>query len=173
VFTLSSGTSFRNVASTPLRWSSSAELWGPLTYSVEVDGRVVGSTAANALAVPGLADGVHRWRVIATDRRGQVTATARRVLRQDGTLPRARVTVSGTRRRGRPVRVTVRATDASPAGRRASGVGRVTIAWGDGRTTAARRATHVYRRSGRLTLKVTVRDRAGNAAVVSRAITIR
>jgi hypothetical protein len=172
-FRLSSGTSFRNVTTNPLKWSQSFELWGPLTYSVEVDGRVVGSTNATALAVPGLPDGVHRWRVIATDRRGQTRATPRRILRQDGTLPRARVTVSGTRRRGRPVRVVVRATDAGPAGRPASGVGRVTISWGDGRRSTARRATHSYGRSGRFTLRVTVRDRAGNAVVVRRAMTIR
>jgi PKD domain-containing protein len=172
-FRPTSATSFRNVAANPLKWSQSFELWGPLTYAVEIDGRVVGQTNQTRLAVPGLVDGVHRWRVIATDRRGQVRATPRRVLRQDGTLPRARVTVSGTRRRGRPIRVVVRATDASPVGRRASGIGRVTVAWGDGSTTTARRATHRYRRSGRKTLRVTVRDRAGNAAVVSRAITIR
>jgi hypothetical protein len=169
VFRLSSGTTFRNVARTPLKWSQSAELWGPLTYSVEVDGRVVGQTAATALAVPNLADGVHRWRVIATDRRGQVTATSRRVLRQDGTAPRARVTVA---RRGRTVRVVVRPSDASPAGRPASGVGRVTIAWGDGRRTVSRRASHGYRRGGRFTLQVTVRDKAGNATVVRRSVTV-
>jgi PKD domain-containing protein len=174
-FRLSSGTSFRNVAAaaTPLRWSQSFELWGPLTYAVEVDGGIVGQTTGQALAVPGLRDGVHRWRVIATDRRGQVTATPRRVLRQDGTAPRARLTVSGTRRRGRPVRVTARPTDANPAGRPASGVGRITISWGDGSFSTGRRATHRYGRSGRRTVRVTVRDRAGNTVVVSRAITIR
>jgi hypothetical protein len=168
-FRLSSGTSFRNAASTPLKWTQSFELWGPLTYSVEVDGRIVGQTNTTALAVPGLADGVHRWRVIATDRRGQVTATPRRILRQDGTPPRARLTVA---RRGRTVRVVVRPSDASRAGRPASGVGRVTISWGDGRTTASRRASHGYRRGGRFTLRVTVRDKAGNATVVQRSVTV-
>jgi hypothetical protein len=134
---------------------------------------VAGRTNATALALPGLPDGVHRWRVIAADRRGQVTATPLRVLRQDGTAPRARVTVSGARRRGRPIRVSVRPTDASPAGRRASGIGRVTIAWGDGRSSTARRATHSYRRSGRFTVRASVRDRAGNVVVVRRAITVR
>ncbi len=174
-FRPSSGTSFRNVAAaaTPLKWTQSFELWGPLTYAVEVDGRVVGQTTGQALAVPGLRDGVHRWRVIATDRRGQVTATASRVLRQDGTAPRGRVTVSGTRRRGRPVRVIVRPTDANPAGRPASGIGRITIAWGDGSFSTGRRATHRYGRGGRRTVRVTVRDGAGNAVLVSRAITIR
>ena len=172
-FRLSSGTSFRNVGANPLKWSQSFELWGPLAYTVEVDGQVVGRTNATALALPGLPDGVHRWRVIASDRRGQITATPLRTLRQDGTAPRATVRVSGTRRRGRPVRVTVRASDANPAGRRASGIGRVTVSWGDGSRTSARRATHRYRRGGRRTVRVTVRDRAGNAVVVNRALTIR
>jgi hypothetical protein len=171
-FRLNSGTSFRNVATTPLRWSASFELWGPLTYTVEVDGRAVGSTTNTALAVAGLPDGVHRWRVVAADRRGQVTATPQRVLRHDGTAPRARVTVSGARRRGRPIRVSVRPSDASPAGRPASGVRRVLIAWGDGRRTTSRKAVHRYGR-GRFTLRVSVRDRAGNVFVVRRAITVR
>jgi hypothetical protein len=172
-FRLSSGTSFRNAAANPLKWSQSFELWGPLTYSVEVDGRIVGTTTGTSLAVPAVPDGVHRWRVIATDRRGQVTATSRRILRQDATPPRARVTVSGTRRRGQAVKVSVRPTDANPAGRPASGVGRVQIAWGDGSRTSARRGTHRYRRGGKLTLRVSVRDRADNVVVVRRAITIR
>jgi hypothetical protein len=172
-FRLSSGTSYRNASATPLKWTQSFELWGPLTYTVLVDGRAAGQTTTNALALPGLPDGVHRWRVIATDRRGQVTATSTRILRQDATPPRARVTVSGTRRRGQAVKVTVRPTDANPAGRPASGVGRVQIAWGDGGRTSARRGTHRYRRSGKLTLRVSVRDRANNVVIVRRALTIR
>jgi hypothetical protein len=172
-FRISSGTTYRNASAIPLKWAQSFELWGPLTYTVEVDGQVAARTTAPQVTLPGLPDGVHRWRVIATDRRGQVTATPRRVLRQDATAPRARITVSGTRRRGRPIRVRVRPTDANPAGRPASGIGRVTIAWGDGRSTRARRATHRYGRARRFTVRVSVRDRAGNAVVVRRAITIR
>jgi hypothetical protein len=172
-FRLNSSTSFRNVAATPLKWSQSFELWGPLTYTVEVDGVVVGRTNVTALPLPGLPDGLHRWRVIASDRRGQVTATPLRLLRQDATAPRATIRVSGARRRGRPIRVTVRATDANPARRPASGIDRVLIAWGDGRRTGARRATHRYGRGGRFTVRVSVRDRASNVAVVRRAITVR
>src|SRR3954447_1015832 len=73
-FRPSSGTSFRNVAANPLKWTQSFELWGPLTYAVEVDGTVVGRTNVPQLAVPGLADGVHRWREVASDRSGDGTA---------------------------------------------------------------------------------------------------
>jgi hypothetical protein len=172
-FRLSSSTSFRNVGTTPLKWSQSFELWGPLTYIVEIDGRGVGQTTTTQLAVPALPDGVHRWRVIAADRRGQLTATPLRVLRQDATAPRARLRITGPRRRGRPVRVSVRPSDANRAGRRASGVGRVVISWGDGSRTKARRGTHRYRRAGRRTVRVSVRDRAGNVSVVRRSIRIR
>jgi hypothetical protein len=172
-FRINSGTSFRNVSAVPLKWAPSFELWGPVTYTVEVDGTVAARTTSPQITLPGLPDGVHRWRVIAADRRGQVTATPLRVVRQDATAPRARITVSGPRRRGRPVRVVVRPTDANPARRPASGIGRVTIAWGDGRSTTARRATHRYGRARRFTVRVSVRDRAGNVVVVRRAITIR
>jgi hypothetical protein len=173
-FRLSSGASWRNAARVPLKWSQSFELWGPLTYAVEVDGQVVGQTTAPGLTLPAtLPDGLHRWRVLATDRRGLVTRTRRRLLRHDATAPRATIRVSGTRRRGRPVRVRVRATDANRAGRRASGIGSVRIAFGDGARASARVASHRYRRRGRLTVRATVRDRAKNVVVVNRQITVR
>jgi hypothetical protein len=169
----SSSVTWRNVARTPLRWGPSLELWGGVTYRVEVNGRVVGETASTSLALPALPDGVHRWRVTATDRRGQVVGTGRRALRHDATAPRARFTVSGTRRRGRPVRVRVRASDAHPAGRRASGVLRVRISFGDGAHAVARERVHRYRRAGRYTVVIGVRDRANNITTVRRQITIR
>jgi hypothetical protein len=173
-FRVNSSRSWRNAARVPLRWSESFELWGALTYSVEVDGRVLGQTGGREVVMPPtLADGLHRWRVIATDRRGQVTVTPRRLLRHDATPPRATIRVSGPRRRGRPVRVRVRATDANPAGRRASGVGRVRVAFGDGARASGRGAVHRYRRAGTFTVQVTVLDRAQNAVVVTRRIRIR
>jgi hypothetical protein len=172
-FRLSSRTAWRNATRTPLRWGAALDLWGPLTYRVEIDGRVAGQTADTAFAVPRLADGIHRWRVVATDRRGQTVGTARRTLRHDGTAPRAGLAVSGARRRGRPVRVRVGATDASRAGRRASGISSVRIAFGDGARSTSRSAVHRYGRAGRYTVRATVRDRAGNVTIVRRRITIR
>jgi hypothetical protein len=169
----SSSVTWRNVARVPLRWGTSLELWGGVTYRVEINGRVVGETTSTSLALPALPDGVHRWRVTATDRRGQVVGTGRRVLRHDGTAPRARFAVSGSRRRGRPVRVRVRASDAHPAGRRASGVRGVRISFGDGAQSGEREAVHGYRRAGRYTVRVSVRDRANNITTVRRRITIR
>jgi hypothetical protein len=173
-FRLSSRTSWRNAVRVPLKWAQAFELWGPVTYAVELNGQTMGQTTAPTLALPPtLPDGLYRWSVTAIDRRGQVTGTARRLLRHDATMPRATLRVSGARRRGRPVRVRVTATDANPARRPASGIGSVRIAFGDGARASSRAATHRYRRSGRFTVRVTVSDRAGNVAVASRRITIR
>jgi hypothetical protein len=173
-FRLSSRTNWRNAVRVPLKWAQSFELGGPVTYAVRLNGQMLGQTTAPALALPPtLPDGLYRWSVTATDRRGQVTRTARRLLRHDATLPRATLRVSGPRRRRRPIQVRVTATDANPAGRRASGIGSVRIAFGDGARSSRRRATHRYRRVGLFTMQVTVRDRAGNVAVVNRRIRIR
>jgi hypothetical protein len=168
-FGLTSGTNWRNVSTSGVKWSGSTDLWGGVTYRVEIDGQVAAQTGSTQARVAALADGVHRWRVVAVDRLGQETATGTRVLRHDGTPPRASVTVS---RRGRVVRVTARPTDANPSGRPASGVGSVRISFGDGARVTARRATHRYRRTGPVTVRVTVRDRAGNTATINRRITI-
>jgi phage baseplate assembly protein gpV len=169
--TLNSGTNWRNVTRAPLRWSPATELWGPVTYRVEVDGRPVGQTTdVTQFAPPALPDGVHRWRVVAVDRIGQENAGPPRVLRHDGTPPRVTVRVS---RSGRVVGVAARPTDASPAGRRASGVKSVRISFGDGASVSGQRATHRYRRTGPVTLSVSVRDRADNITTVRRRITIR
>ncbi|HEX2105347.1 MAG TPA: hypothetical protein VHF51_16970 [Solirubrobacteraceae bacterium] len=173
-FRLNSGSRWRNATRAPLRWSRSFELWGPVTYSLEVNGQVIGRTNEPRLALPrALPDGLHRWRVIAIDRRGLATSTRRRLLRHDATPPRATIRVSGARRRGRAVRVRVTATDANPTGRRASGVGAVRIAFGDGTRARGRAATHRYRRRGRFMVRATVGDRAHNVVVVRRRITIR
>ena len=171
---LNTGRTWRNLVRTPLRWSEAFELWGPVTYSVELDGVVVGQSTVPQLALPPtVPDGVHRWRIIASDRGGQFTRTGRRVLRHDATAPRATIRVSGTKRRGQRVRVRVRATDANPAGRRASGVGSVRIAFGDGARSRGRSASHRYRRRGTYTVTATVRDRAQNTVAVTRRVRIR
>ena len=51
-----------------------------------------------------VAEGRHRWTVVAVDRRGQQVASKERVLRIDSTRPRLRLQVSGARKRGRRCR---------------------------------------------------------------------
>ena len=119
-------------------------------------------------------DGLHRWRVVAIDIRGQATATPTRNLRVDATPPKVSFKVTGTRKRGKQVKVAAKATDASGTGAKASGLKGVRISFGDGsRTFAGLRAAHRYGHSGKVTVRVSASDNAGNVVAVTRRITIR
>jgi hypothetical protein len=167
-----SGTStvYQRSAQPRLRWRPGIELWGPLHYTVLVDGVAVGTTAAaTQLAVPTpIAEGRHRWMVVATDRRGQQAASKERSLRIDTTRPRVRLRVSGSRRSGQTLRISVRGSD-----RRGSGVRSVRVSYGD-RSRSTRRASSTHRyRAGRYTLRVRVADKAGNVGRRSVRLRIR
>jgi hypothetical protein len=166
---------FRKFARPPLKWSAAFELWGPLTYTVLIDDKPVGQTTSTGITVPGVVrDGLHRWRVVATDRRGQTSATPSRNIRVDATPPKISFRVTGTRKRGRFVKVAAKVSDASGTTAKASGLKVVRISFGDGsRAIAGRRAAHRYAHSGKVTVRVTAGDKAGNARTVSRRITIR
>src|SRR6185312_11189050 len=113
---------FRKFARPPLKWSGAFELWGPLTYTVLIDNKPVGQTSSTGITVPvPIKDGFHRWRVIATDRRGQTSATPTRNIRIDATPPKIRVNIGGTRKRGSFVKVSARVSDASGTKAKASG----------------------------------------------------
>jgi len=157
-------------AAGPLRWRPAFDLFGGARHRVEVDGAPVGESAGDRLALGApLADGVHRWRVVAVDRRGQETPSSFRTLRVDTRAPVLRATVR--RRRGRVLEVRVRTSD--PGGRRASGLARVRVDFGDRspvvQLEGSGRVRRVPARRGRLTVRVSATDRAGNAAVVRRA----
>jgi PKD domain len=171
----STTTKFRNLAKTQLKWGTSFELWGPLTYTVFIDDVQVAQTSATGITLPTpVADGLHRWRVVATDRRGQSTSTPPRNLRVDGTPPTVSFRVGGTRRRGATVRVTARASDASGTAAKASGLKDVAVKFGDGsKQVKGTRAAHGYRHTGAYTISVTATDNAGNATVATRRITIK
>ena len=168
-------TRWRRSARPALSWGASFELWGPLTYRVELDGQPLATTGATKLTPPrAVADGLHRWRVVATDRRGQETATRTRTLRVDASRPR--VTFS-TRRRGHALTVTARASDASPFRVASSGVAYVRVDWGDGSRPATvngshARLSHRYGRRARATVRVSATDRAGNAVALTRRVTV-
>ncbi len=148
---------YGNFAARPLSWASSFELQGRPTYRVEVDGKPVGETRDTKLAAP-VADGVHTWRVVATDRRGQTATTPARTLRVDALPPELELKLTGKRAAGKPVKLAVTAADGSldlPSG---SGVKTVAISWGDRTLPAAGRlATHRYKR-GTWTITVTATD---------------
>jgi hypothetical protein len=163
---------WRKFARPPLRWQPSFDLWGPVTYTVQIDGKPVGQTTDVELtpqqAVP---DGKHLWKVVASDRHGQTVSSPTRLLRVDATPPRVTVRIKGKRKRFKPLRVVVRAADVlNPLG---SGVKVVRILFGDGSASVvARDAVHRYAHRGSYTLRVTVADRAGNVKVVRRRIRI-
>lgn len=142
-----------------LVWRAGSELWGPQVFKVFLDGTQIGTTDQSAFVVPtALPDGAHRWRVQSTDRRGQVVDGRERLLRVDTAAPRVRVAITGARRRGRRLKVTVVAREG-----RGSGVDAVSIDYGDRSPRAARRQTvHRYRRAGAFTVRVRVTDRARN-----------
>ena len=119
-------------------------------------------------------DGLHRWRVVAIDIRGQTAATPSRNLRVDATPPKITFKVSGARKRGRQVKVAVQATDASGTAAQASGLNLVHIRFGDGsRTVTGLSAVHRYGHSGEVTVRVSASDKAGNAIAVTRRIRVR
>jgi hypothetical protein len=145
-----------------LRWQPAVDLLGAPTYTVLVDGRPIGQTQATEFAPPpgALSEGRHTWQVSATDRRGQTQVSRSRRLRIDATPPTLRASFT---RRGRELRVTVRAGD--PNGRQPSGIRRVEVALGNGRTLPVRGRTLTYRypRGGAYEVVVTATDQAGNA----------
>ncbi|MEA2272977.1 MAG: hypothetical protein QOI98_1685 [Solirubrobacteraceae bacterium] len=154
-----------------LKWGSAFELWG-VTYRVEVDGVVVGTTPLTRLKLSKVASGTHRWRVVAVDRHGQQTATPTRILRVDGLAPRLKVTISGRRRHGKVVRFSLRASD--PKGKITTGLKGTRIDFGDGAAPSTlRRVAHVYRHAGTYAVEVLARDKAGNETIVSRAVRIK
>lgn len=169
---------FRALRRPLLTWGASVDLWGGPTYRVELDGVVVAETRETRVT-PGadLTEGVHRVRVLAIDRRGQVTAGRVRLVRVDTVAPRASATVR--RRRvgdgdggGGPrslleVRVAVRASDL-PAGA-SSGVRSVRVAVG--KMVVFRRrvpATIVVRTRSRARVAITVTDGARNSTQLLR-----
>jgi len=154
-------------------WSTPFDLWGHLTYSVQVDGQVIGQTQDTKYVPEArLPDGIHRWRIIATDRRGQTSGTPTRLLRVDDTPPNLVVHISGTRKAGRTLKFRFTAGDVQHPG--ASGLARIRVSWGDGSRSVlvGKRAAHAYRR-GRFTLRVSATDKAGNFKVVTRRLVIK
>ena len=148
-----------------IRWMPGSEIWGGQTFSVKIDGKVVGTTTGTQLVSPRRigGKGVHRATITATDRRGQAVESRTYSFRVDPKLPTLRTTV---RRKGRRVTVSSSASDRGP-----SGLHYVQIDWGDGSRTRHRSSSHVYKK-GRYTLRVTAVDRAANTTVKKKALRI-
>jgi hypothetical protein len=156
-----------------LRWSASSARWGPLTYTVSVDGAQVGQTGGGSLRLPApLAEGSHTWRVTVTNP-ASLTATSKAAkLFVDTVAPVVKLTASGPRRAGSDEVVWLSYRDPAPG----SGIAKLTIRWGDGTITHVKpgthRIVHVYRRARRYQITVTAADRAGNQTTVTHRIKI-
>jgi hypothetical protein len=163
---------WRNVIKNPLAWGTALDLWGPLNYTVLIDGKPVAQTQSTKATLPvgALSEGLHTWRVTATDRRGQSVTTTVKPLKVDTVAPTVSFSV---KRKKRVVTVTSKAADVIPPSGNAAGIKYVRIDWGDGSGfEQARKASHTYRRKGAVTVRVSATDRAGNVAVAERRITI-
>ncbi len=161
-------------------WTPSNARWGPLTYTVRLDGEVVGQTTSPALRLPSpLGDGPHTWNVLVANPAG-LTKTSKTVrVFVDTVAPTLRAKLSGARRIDAALKLRLSYRDAPPAGlpgRDASGVKSITIHWGDGTTShvkpGAHRLTHIYRRPGRFAVTITISDRAGNRRTIVRHVKI-
>ena len=163
---------WRNVVKAPLAWGSALDLWGPPTYSVVVDGKVVATAQDTKTVLPlaSVSEGLHTWRVVAADRRGQSVATPIRPLKVDTVGPA--VTFSAKHKK-RVANVTAKAADVLPPSGRAAGVAYVRIDFGDGTPfVQATKASHIYAKKGSFTVRVTATDKAGNVGISERKIHI-
>jgi hypothetical protein len=146
----------------PLGWAPISEPWGEITWTVLVDGKVLGTTTRNQFPIAGrVSDGLHKWTLLATDRRGQKRTAGPRSLRIDGSGPRVTVAIHG---HGAVRRFIVHATD------RWSGVDGTKVDFGDGAKAFGRDVSHRFAR-GTHTVKITVTDDAGNDTTVTRRLT--
>jgi hypothetical protein len=160
-----SGSGYRSLKAKPLVWSPSSDIWGTVKYTVLIDGKSAGQTTATKFTPPKrVRDGKHRWKVVATDARGQQSATTTGTLRVDETPPSLHVTVS---RSGATVTVSSTAHD------KRSGLRSIVTSFGDGKRVEGARATHRYRSSGSFKLKVTATDQAGARRLSTRTIRIK
>ena len=160
-------TTYRWRDNRPIRWAPISEPWGDITWTVIVDGKSLGTTTANSYPIAGrVADGVHKWTLVATDRRGQQRTAGPRSLRIDSSGPRLTVAIRGARSAGASIRLISRARD------RWSGVRRVRVDFGDGSPAAFGRDVRHRYAAGTHTIRVTATDKARNFTTVTRRLTI-
>ncbi len=164
-----------------LTWLPAGTGWGPIAYTVTIDGAQVTQTAGDSIRVPAaLRDGAHSWQVTATNPAGLTrTSKAARVF-VDTVAPLLTVTAPGLHVAGPPIALRFKYRDAPAAGLPAvdaSGVASLAIRWGDGTIThlkpGTHRLLHTYRRAGRYKVTVTDADRAGNQTKVIRRLQIK
>ncbi len=144
--------------------------WGPMKYTLTVDGVAVGQTFAQSTAPSApVPDGPHSWQVFAANPAGQQSKTKVASVFIDTTPPRVKLKLAGLAQAGSTVAANVSYSDPPPPGEPpsdASSVTKVLIRWGDGKSSQLKLRTHlidhVYSRTGRNRIMVLVTDKAGN-----------
>ena len=144
--------------------------WGPMAYTLSVDGAAVAQTyASSATPSAPLPDGLHSWRVLATNPVGQQSRTKPASLFIDTVRPHVKLKLPKLAEAASKLGVNLTSSDPPPAGQprsHASGVAKTVVRWGDGKSSQLGPRTHliahVYRRPGRYRITVTVTDKAGN-----------
>jgi hypothetical protein len=173
------GVSYRNTATPTLTWGPAREAWGPLSYTVLLDGSGVAQTQGTSLQTGPLTDGPHTFTVSAANPAGETSTSRTATVFIDTYPPRLRIRLTGRMRTRAVLRLTVAAFDTpnpTQPGARASGIARVTVLWGDGtravNATRRGRLAHAYRLRGLYRLRVTATDRAGNVTSVTHYVRI-
>jgi hypothetical protein len=160
-----------------LSWSAARDQWGPVQYSVALDGAPIAQTGATTTRVPlALADGPHTWSVTASNPAGLTRTTSEATVWVDTVAPVITLGLSGTKQVDLKLKAHVTYTDAPPPEprRAASGVSAVEIKWGDGsRFHIAHWSEHAFKRAGRYTITVIVKDAAGNRSTLTKVIQIK
>jgi PKD domain len=157
-------------SSQQLSWTPARGTWGPLTYTVTIDGRQVAKTTGTSTPVPlPLAQGRHTWQVTAANPAGQTSSSRQATIFIDSVAPTATTTLRGKRVAGSPLHLKVHAHDPSPS----SGIKTVRIKWGGGSAPQSGRSqSHTYAVAGRYKITVIVTDQAGNRTTVTLRIGI-
>jgi hypothetical protein len=160
-----------------LAWSPARDQWGPVQYTVTLDGVPLTQTGATAIRVPApLPDGPHTWSVTAANPAGLTRVSSESTVWVDTVAPVITLALSATKQVGVTLKAHVTYTDAPPPEPRqaASGVAAVEIIWGDGsRFHIVHWSQHAFKRPGRYTITVVVKDTAGNRSVLTQTIKIK
>jgi len=152
-----------------LRWRAGLDLWGTQHFRVFMDGVQIADTIQESMTpkVP-LAPGTHSWFVEAVDRSGQVNRSRTRTLKVDSIAPTLKVSISGKRKAGQSLKISVRAKDTGGAG-----LDHINVDYGDHTPISNTSTTrHRYKR-GTFRLKVAAVDKAGNIARVQKTLRIK
>jgi hypothetical protein len=149
-------------------WEAAESANGPITYQLLLDGHHLAAATGDRSATISqhyLASGPHALQILATDRNGQATLSARSTLRIDGSAPTVSVSHASA-----GTELVLRVID------RQSGVAAksVNISFGDGsRAGGHARARHRYSHGGTFTLVIRVKDALGNSAVIRKTVSVR